>query len=138
LREQNDVADGLAIRHYHHQTVYANPESCRWRHPVFESGDEILVNIALFPACDLFPETFPLFLWVIQFRICVGEFAPAHKKLEPLHDFRFVRLALCQGGEFNRIVGDKGREFTRQQFGKEPYDLVSAEFFVLQLDAGAF
>ncbi len=68
LRKENHVTDAFGSSEHHHEPIDTNADATRRRHAVFESGEEILVELLSFSPALMF-ESLALEVGIVEFRV---------------------------------------------------------------------
>jgi hypothetical protein len=100
-REQNDIADSVAVGEQHHQTVDTDTLTGCWWHTVFQSGYEVSVIehrfiITRFFLSNLCLEAFRLIFRIVQLREAVRQFTATDEEFKTVGDVRVLVVATGQ------------------------------------------
>src|SRR3954447_388547 len=113
-RKKLHFADRITTGQKHHQAVYSDTYAACRRHSVLQSENEVLVVgrrfvVAAFPILDLFLETGPLVVRIVQLGERVRELHSAGESLEPLGDALQRAVTLGERRQLDRVVHQEGR-----------------------------
>lgn len=101
-REQDHVADGVAVGEQHHHTVDTNTQASRRRQAVLQRGHVVFVEEHRFVvACrfrvNLIPEALRLIFCIVQLAKAVTDFAATDEEFEAIGDFRVLVITTRRG-----------------------------------------
>ena len=113
-REQDHVADGVAVGEQHYHAVDTDAQTCGRRQAVLQRGDVVFIEEHRFVVARVFrfhllTEAIGLIFRIVQLGETVADFAAADKEFKAVGDFRVGVVAARQRRNFCRIFGDKGR-----------------------------
>src|SRR5262245_41057684 len=107
-REQDHVTNRFRAGKQHCQPVDTEPESASWRHTMFESEQEFLVDVLLFLA-SLFDQALTLHDWVIQLAVTWRDLRAVNDQFENVHERFVFQILFGQRHEFFRTMRHKQR-----------------------------
>jgi len=108
LGKENYVADALLPEEHHAEAVNTHPHATRWWHPVFQSDEEILVELLLL-ASGLVFKPFSLFERVVLLGVSGRNFLPVDAAFKDFDGRRIFRRKFRQRDEFFGRVRDERR-----------------------------